>query len=247
MTSTNVAVSTGGHPYRMKDLCELTGLGRQAIHFYIQRELLPPGKKTGRNMAWYSEEHLERLKLIKKLQHERFLPLKAIKAILDDQESHFTETQRSFLLGVKQHLGQSLAEGDRPQEVADVLELIERTGIRRQDFDRMVELELIGKRLDGAGREVIAQDDVWMVESWGEALRLGFDHELGFSVDDVLIYEEIVTQLFQREAQLIASRLTEALPPERAAQMIERALPVVHSFLTGLHRSKIRNFLASIE
>lgn len=43
------------YPYRMKDLCELTGLGRQAIHFYIQRELLPPGYKTGRNMAYYGK------------------------------------------------------------------------------------------------------------------------------------------------------------------------------------------------
>jgi DNA-binding transcriptional MerR regulator len=63
--------------YRMKDLCEATGLPRQAIHFYIQQELLPPGRKTGRNMAWYTDEHIERLHLIKKLQHEQFLPLKA--------------------------------------------------------------------------------------------------------------------------------------------------------------------------
>ena len=39
------------HPYRMKDLCELTGLPRQVIHFYIQQGLVPPGVKTGRNMA----------------------------------------------------------------------------------------------------------------------------------------------------------------------------------------------------
>ena len=35
--------------YRMKDLCEATGLPRQAIHFYIQQGLLPAGRKTGRN------------------------------------------------------------------------------------------------------------------------------------------------------------------------------------------------------
>ncbi|MFK7991683.1 MAG: MerR family transcriptional regulator [Sandaracinaceae bacterium] len=245
MTAAARAAEGDAHPYRMKDLCELTGLGRQAIHFYIQRELLPPGKKTGRNMAWYGEAHLDRLKLIKRLQHERFLPLKAIKAILDDQESSFTQTQRSFLLGVKQHLGASLAEGtEGAGESTPVDELLARTGVSREDFDRMVELELIGMRHDD-GREVIAADDVWLLESWAEVQRLGFDKQLGFSVDDVLLYEEFVTQLFQREAQLLASRLTEALPPERAAEMIEKALPVVHSFVTGLHRTKIRNFLAS--
>jgi len=189
---------------------------------------------------------VERLKLMKKLQHERFLPLKAIKAILDDQQSTFSTSQRAFLLGVKQHLGQSLAEGtDRPGEAVAVEPLLSRLGLPRKDFDRMVELELLGVRRDGEGRDVIAADDQWILESWAEVKRLGFVEELGFSVDDILLYEEVVTQLFQREAQLLASRLPD-LPPERAAAMIERVLPVVHSFVTGLHRAKIRNFLASI-
>lgn len=62
--------------YRMR---ELSGLPRQAIHFYIQQGLLPEGEKTGRNMAYYSAQHVERLKIIRKLQQERFLPLKAIR------------------------------------------------------------------------------------------------------------------------------------------------------------------------
>lgn len=234
-------------PYRMKDLCELTGLGRQAIHFYIQRGLLPPGHKTGRNMAYYGEAHLERLRLIKKLQHERFLPLKAIKAILDDRESAFDPSQRSFLLDVKQHLGRTLAAGvDRPGEAVPVDALLERLELPRAHFDRMVELELIGSRTDESGVEVIAADDAWLVENWAEVQRLGFVEELGFSVDDILLYDEVIQNLFQREAQLLASRLPPGLPPERAAELVERVLPLVHSLVTGLHRAKIHNFLASI-
>jgi DNA-binding transcriptional MerR regulator len=230
----------------MKDLCELTGQTRQAIHFYIQRGLLPPGKKTGRNMAWYGPEHVERIELVKKLQHERFLPLKAIKAILDDQRSAFSPSQRGFLLGVKQHLGDGLALGtDRPGEAVLLEPLLERLDCPKEDVARMIELELIGVRRDDAGRELIAADDVWILESWVEVKRLGFVEELGFSVDDLLVYDEAINALFQREAQLVASRMP-AVPPDRAAEMIDRALPVVHSFLTGLHRAKIRNFLASI-
>jgi len=228
----------------MKDLCERTGLGRQTIHFYIQRGLLPPGRKTGRNMAWYGEHHVERLELIKRLQHERFLPLKAIKAILDDQESAFSETQRSFLLGVKRHLTTQLA--DRPGVTVRVDEVLERLRLAPSDLARFVELELIFVRTGEAGEQLINQDDVWILESWLEVQRLGFAKDLGFEVDDILLYDEIVTQLFQREAQLLASRLPE-IPAQRAAEMIEKVLPIVHSFLTGLHRAKIRNFLASID
>ena len=234
------------HPYRMKDLCELTGLGRQAIHFYIQRGLLPPGHKTGRNMAYYGEEHLARLQLIKRLQHERFLPLKAIKAILDDQQSAFSHTQRQFLLGVKQHLAAGLGHGaDIPEDALPVAELLERLGLPFSDFQRMVELELIGARQSESGGWLIAAADQWVLESWAEVKRLGFVEDLGFTVDDLLLYEEVVSNLFNREAQLLASRIPD-IAPERAAVMIEKVLPVVHSFVMGLHRAKIRNFLASI-
>ena len=110
---------------RMKDLCDLTGLPRQAIHFYIQQGLLPAGHKTGRNMAFYGDEHVERLKLIKKLQHERFLPLKAIKALLDDQDTAFSAAQRGFLLGVKQRLDTLGREAEGEKSAVDADEVIE--------------------------------------------------------------------------------------------------------------------------
>lgn len=246
MSAAAAVEAEDGLPYRMKDLCELTGLGRQAIHFYIQRGLLPPGHKTGRNMAYYGEAHLERLRLIRKLQHERFLPLKAIQAILDDQQAAFDPSQRALLLEVKQHLGRSLGvSADAPGETVEVGPLLERLGVGRASFDRLVELELLGSRRDASGREVIAADDVWLLETWAEVQRLGFSEELGFTVDDVLVYDEIVQQLFQREAQILAARMPRIAAP-RAAEMIERALPVVHGLVMGLHRSKIRNFLASL-
>lgn len=237
------AASPDPYPYKMKDLCELTGLGRQAIHFYIQQGLLPPGNKTGRNMAWYGEAHLERLKLIKRLQHERFLPLKAIKAILDDQQSAFSATQRGFLLGVKQHLVPTL--DDAAALTVDAGELAARLGIEPSDVERMIELELVGARTDASGRRAVRQDDVWLVAAWAEVKRLGFADALRITPDDLRMYDEAVTQLLTRETQLIASRLP-AIPEERAAELIEKVLPVVHSILTGMHHAKIRNFLASI-
>ncbi len=87
--SSTVSVDRAAFPYRMKDLCERTGLLRQVIHFYIQQGLVPEGHKTGRNMAYYGEEHVERILLVRRLQHERFLPLRAIKALLNEQDEAF--------------------------------------------------------------------------------------------------------------------------------------------------------------
>ena len=52
-----------GFPIRV--LIKKTGATRQAIHFYIKEGILPRPLKIGRNVAYYSEEHVKRLKQIK--------------------------------------------------------------------------------------------------------------------------------------------------------------------------------------
>ena len=41
--------------------------------------------RTSRNMAWYPEEYVARIREIKRLQEERFLPLRVIRELLADQ------------------------------------------------------------------------------------------------------------------------------------------------------------------
>jgi DNA-binding transcriptional MerR regulator len=48
------------------------------IKFYIREGLLPGGARTGRNQAEYSEEHLERLSLIRALRDDAGLSVAAI-------------------------------------------------------------------------------------------------------------------------------------------------------------------------
>ena len=235
------------HPYRMKDLCELTGLPRQVIHFYIQQGLVPPGVKTGRNMAYYTPQHVERLQLVRQLQHERFLPLKSIKALLDGQEDAFTPSQRVMLLGVKERLEASLARDEgraSSEQTVDVDELLTRTGVSREDLDRAVELGFVATREIG-GRVVMSGDQSWLIEIWGQLRAAGLTKELGFVVDDLSIYEEAIGSLFTQEVMRITSRVHD-LPPERIGEMIERALPLVHTFLTRYHGMRVRHFFQAL-
>lgn len=236
---------TRAYPYKMKDLCDRTGLPRQAIHFYIQQGLLPQGYKTGRNMAYYGEEHLRRLLLIRRLQHERFLPLKAIRALLDEEEHAFSPSQRVFLDEVRARLGGRLFPG--PNDSVDrvrVAELLDRTGVPRADFERLVEMGLFGVS-EHEGEEVIAKDDTWVVEQWGQVRALGFNPENGFSVDDFAIYEQAIHGLFEREKDMFKERLAK-LDPELAATMIERAIPLLNVFLARYHDTLMRNFFTRL-
>lgn len=221
----------------MRDLCEATGLERQAIHFYIQQGLLPPGEKTGRNMAWYAEEHRERLLLIKKLQRERFLPLKAIKALLDGEGESFTPEQKSFLDRVRAKMAPPPQPPERIPE-AQVLALPE---VTLTDLDEAIELGLLAFVQDDSGQRSYSQSDYWKLELFSKMRALGFSREQGFSVKDIAFYQETIDRLFESEIQLLSSRLSDN-SAEDVAALIEKALPLVQTFLHRYHEERIRQF-----
>ncbi|MEO5731910.1 MAG: MerR family transcriptional regulator, partial [Byssovorax sp.] len=68
---------------RMAELSARSGVPRETIHFYLREGLLPRPRKGGRTVAYYGEEHLERLRIIRRLREEKYLPLAVIRRLLD--------------------------------------------------------------------------------------------------------------------------------------------------------------------
>jgi len=66
--------------YRISELAQMAGVTKRTVHYYIGRGLLPPPDGAGVG-SLYSEEHLVKLHLIKKLQR-LYLPLDKIRAIV---------------------------------------------------------------------------------------------------------------------------------------------------------------------
>ena len=80
--------------YRIGELAEKAGVTRRTIHYYMGRGLLPPPEGNGLGTT-YSDEHLYRIMLIKKLQ-DAYLPLEEIKkrisgVILDNVKKSLEE------------------------------------------------------------------------------------------------------------------------------------------------------------
>ena len=63
--------------YSIQELCDATGVSLRTIRYYTSEGLLPPPSDRGRN-ACYTEDHLNRLLLIKRLQAAH-LPLEKIR------------------------------------------------------------------------------------------------------------------------------------------------------------------------
>ena len=70
---------------KMSELADASGVSAATIKHYLREGLLPEPVKTSRNMAYYPPEFVERIRRIKRLQGERFLPLRLIKVLLDEQ------------------------------------------------------------------------------------------------------------------------------------------------------------------
>ena len=68
---------------RMAELALRSGVSRETIHFYLREGLLPRPRKAGRTVAYYDDDHLSRLKLIRTLREEKYLPLAVIRRLLD--------------------------------------------------------------------------------------------------------------------------------------------------------------------
>ncbi len=64
---------------RISTLSTLSGVSPSTIRYYTKEGLLPPPIKLGKTVAFYTQEHLDRLKLIKALQAKEKLPLYFIK------------------------------------------------------------------------------------------------------------------------------------------------------------------------
>ena len=67
---------------KMSELAERSGVSAGTIRYYLREGLLGGGEdvvRTSRNMAYYPPEYVERIVLIKRLQEERFMPLRVIR------------------------------------------------------------------------------------------------------------------------------------------------------------------------
>ena len=162
---------------RMRELAEASGVPAPTIKHYLREGLLPEPVKTSRNMAYYPPEFVDRIKLIKRLQEERFLPLKAIKDVLDARErSHTSAAEVRKRYGVPKEVLDRLAElevltpnsrGYSPSDVT-IIEAISR--FRAGGYDEQIGFTVYDTlRYKAALEELVRQEvDVVMERLAGE-------------------------------------------------------------------------------
>jgi DNA-binding transcriptional MerR regulator len=208
---------------RIGELAEASGVPVPTIKHYLRVGLLPEPVKTSRNMAYYPPEFVDRIKLIKRLQEERFLPLKTIKGLLDEDPERATA-----LLELEDRILDRALAGERARTSA--AEVRERYGVPKEVLDRLAELEVLTPNSRG-----YSPSDVTIIEAISRFRAGGYDEQIGFTVYDTLRYKQAIEDLVRQEVEMVMGRLAGEVPPERVVEMLESGAQPLKDLIAALH------------
>ena len=164
MTTTTATASTrlltiGAVCARLRD--EFPDISISKIRYLEDQGLLTP-KRTRGGYRLFSEEDVERLETILRLQRDEFLPLRVIREELDSPAATADRARRRT---------PGLGEEERELELS---ELCDRAGIT-PDFVRQLEdFGLLTARLEG-GQRLFRQSDAEIAAACGKLARFGVD------------------------------------------------------------------------
>jgi DNA-binding transcriptional MerR regulator len=195
---------------KMSELAERSGVSAGTIKHYLREGLLGEGAdivRTSRNMAYYPADYVERIQLIKRLQEERFMPLRVIKDRILERAVEQRQGERSSAAAVRRRY-------DIPHNV----------------LDRLAEIGVLTPTARGYDA-----DDVKIIEAIARFRAGGYDERLGFTVFDTLRYRDALEPLVVEEVRTLLERLAGEVEVERAVEIIAAGAEPLRELIGAMH------------
>jgi DNA-binding transcriptional MerR regulator len=213
---------------KMSELADRSGVSPGTIRYYLREGLLGAGTdvvRTSRNMAWYPPEYVERIALIKRLQEERFMPLRVIRGALEEDPARV-----SALIELQDRiLARALAATDDESRVSR-REVQARYGVPRNVLERLAEIGVLSPDRRGYDR-----DDVQIIEAIASFRAGGYEEALGFTVYDTLRYREALEPLVEEEVRALLGRLAGEVEVDRAMEIVAAGVQPLRELIGAMH------------
>jgi DNA-binding transcriptional MerR regulator len=212
---------------KMSELAERSGVSAATIKHYLREGLLGSDAevvRTSRNMAYYPAEFVERVRLIKRLQEERFMPLRVIREVLD------TDPDRAArLIELEDRILERAIEARETGRVsrAKVRETYE---MPQNVLDRLDELGVLTPNARGYDG-----DDVAIIEAISRFRAGGYEQAIGFTVYDTLRYREALEPLVDEEVRVLLDRLAGKVDVDRAEEIITSGAEPLRELIGAMH------------
>jgi DNA-binding transcriptional MerR regulator len=225
--------------YRIAEVVRRSGLTKETIHFYLREGLLPPPRKTARNAAFYGDEHLHRLRLIRSLREEHLLPLKAIKSLLADQpDLQFSADQFATLQALRRLKLNDLRHRKSGNAATTTGDLARELRLTENELQQLREIKLLTVTDD----EALDDDEAECLRLWALVRDAGINAERGFSPRDIGYIDHAAKLLFEREVDLFKDRLHQ-LQPAEIDSLLHTVIPAIHRLVVIRHERMISALL----
>ena len=208
---------------RMGELARASGVSAATIKHYLREGLLPEPVKTSRNMAYYPAEFVDRIRMIKQLQEERYMPLRVIKDLLEEDPD-----RARALIELGDRLLEHALAGE--SERVSAAEVRRRYDIPKDVLDRLAKLGVLTP--DKAG---YSPTDVRIIEAISRFRAGGYEERIGFTVYDTLRYRDAMGELVKEEVDVLMERLAGEMDPDEALALIEAGNQPLNDLLAAMH------------
>jgi DNA-binding transcriptional MerR regulator len=212
---------------RMGELAQASGVSAATIKHYLREGLLPEPVKTSRNMAYYPAEFVERIRLIKQLQEERYMPLRVIKDLLEEDPD-----RARALIELGDRMLERALEGE--SERVSAAEVRHRYGVPQEALERLAELGVLTP--DNKG---YSPTDLRIVEAISRFRAGGYDERIGFTVYDTLRYRKAMAELASEEVDVLMERLAGEMDADEAMRLIEAGTQPLNDLLAAMHTNAL--------
>ena len=221
-------VSAGRPLLKLSELAERSGVSPGTIRHYLREGLLGEGEdivRTSRNMAYYPPQYVQRIELIKRLQQQRFMPLRVIKGALEDDP----ERVRALVELEDRILERALIGAEARQRVS-MKAVRERYAVPRNVLERLTEIGVLTPSRTGYDA-----DDVKIIEAIANFRAGGYDEALGFTVYDTLRYRDALAPLVKEEVRALLDRLAGEVEVDRAVEIVAAGAEPLRELLGAMH------------
>jgi DNA-binding transcriptional MerR regulator len=212
---------------KMSELAERSGVSAATIKHYLREGLLGAEDevvRTSRNMAYYPPAFVDRVRLIKRLQEERFMPLRVIRELIGSDPE-----RASRLIELEDRIIER-AIAERETGRVSRAKVRETYDVPPNVLERLEELGV----LTPTGRGYDA-DDVQIIEAISRFRAGGYEQAIGFTVYDTLRYRQALEPLVEEEVRVLLDRLAGKVEVDRAAEIISRGADPLRELIGAMH------------
>ena len=214
---------------RIDDFAHISGVPSRTIRFYNTQGLLPAPLMQGR-VAYYNQEHLLVLNIIKEFKEQQNLPLDVIKQLLEIRAQH-GDVQMN--LALKQRLLRPLTSGGQDVKLSKE-ELIRQTGSTGEQVDELTRQGLLFP-IEQDKTLLYTGDDVLLLQLYQRLTQVGLPIALP-SLIRFQLRQLVRSEMAAFEQHLFSRWRANGLPPERQATQFEEILTLTDTLISVLHR-----------